>query len=343
MFDRNNMTRARGAAERESLDQGTGRLEESLHVYKVSNSPRVVAWEPLHVSSLYLATQDSVHQYTGASSRHVSWTNNNPRVSHISSLVTCNTHVSAHVMTGSDDGCVRVWDQDQRLVTGWVVMPELVPVSLSGPRVSCGLVMDWSQHNMSLVTGGDSRNIRIWDCASEMKVCDIPTQLDTCITCIQTGNRENRHVTAVSFGDGHVKLFDTRSRQSVMTVREHKQMVLGIKLQAGSSGHTLLSGCADGVVKVWDIRRQSSLMSHDTGHPSISLDIHPIVEVVVVAHTNGQLVMHSTLDGKVINVIRPPTTRQHHSLTCLRFHPNLLQLAAASSDNTVSVFGYRKY
>ena len=129
-------------------------------MYKVSNSQaRVVAWEPLHVSSLYLATQDSVHGYTGA--RHVSWTNNNPRVSHISSLVTCNTHVSAHLMTGSDDGCVRVWDQDQRLVTGWVVMPELVPVSLSGPRVSCGLVMDWSQHNMSLVTGGDCRHIRM--------------------------------------------------------------------------------------------------------------------------------------------------------------------------------------
>ena len=70
---------------------------------------------------------------------------------------------------------------------------------------------------------------------------------------------------------------------------------------------------------MWDIRRQSSLMSHDTGQPSISLDLHPSVEVVVVAHTNGQLVMHSTLDGKVINVIRPPTTRQHHSLTCLRW------------------------
>ena len=70
---------------------------------------------------------------------------------------------------------------------------------------------------------------------------------------------------------------------------------------------------------VWDLRCQSSLMSHDTGQPSISLDLHPSVEVVVVAHTNGQLVMHSTLDGKVINVIRPPTTRQHHSLTCLRW------------------------
>ena len=162
----------------------------------------------------------------------MSWTNNNPQVSHISSLVTCNTHVSTHLMTGSDDGCVRVWDQDQRLVTGWVVMPELVPVSLSGPRVSCGLVMNWSLYNMSLVTGGDSRNIRIWDCASEMKVCDMPTQLDTCITCIQTGNMENRHV----------KLFDTGLRQSVMTVREQEQIEMDIKFQAGSLGHTLLSG-----------------------------------------------------------------------------------------------------
>ena len=42
--------------EKISLLQGTGRLEESLHVYKMSISPRVVAWEPFHVSSLYLAT-----------------------------------------------------------------------------------------------------------------------------------------------------------------------------------------------------------------------------------------------------------------------------------------------
>ena len=40
-------------------------------------------------------------------------------------------------------------------------------------------------------------------------------------------------------------------------------------------GHTLLSGCADGVVRVWDMRRQASLMTHDTGQPTISLDIHP--------------------------------------------------------------------
>ena len=107
----------------------------------------------------------------------MSWSNGNPRVSHISSLVTCNSHVSANLMVGSDDGCVRVWaleSEDARghvseaarghvsepprasQVTGWLVMPELVPQSLSsGSRVSCGLQMAWDQQSMTLMAGGD--------------------------------------------------------------------------------------------------------------------------------------------------------------------------------------------
>ena len=42
----------------------------------------------------------------------MSWANGNPRASHISSLVTCNSHVSANLVVGSDDGCVRVWSLD---------------------------------------------------------------------------------------------------------------------------------------------------------------------------------------------------------------------------------------
>ena len=40
-------------------------------------------------------------------------------------------------------------------MTGWLVMPELVPQSMSAARLSCGLQLAWSQHNMSLIAGGD--------------------------------------------------------------------------------------------------------------------------------------------------------------------------------------------
>ena len=48
--------------------------------------------------------------------------------------------------------------------------------------------------------------MRLWDCAREARVCDLATQLDTCVTCIQSGHTDSRHVAAVSFGDGHVKV-----------------------------------------------------------------------------------------------------------------------------------------
>jgi len=340
MYDRNDRTRDRASAERNSLDQGTGKLDESLAIHRTVGSARVVSWES-YTSNLYVATRDTVHFYTDTG--HVSWSNGNPRVSNISCLATCNSHVSPNLIVGSDDGCARVWTVDEsggRHVTGWVVMPELVPISCSGPRVNCGLQLAWNQHNLTLIAGGDSKNLRIWDCNTEMKVADVPTQLDTCVTSIYTGVSDNKHLAAVSFADGHVKLFDTRSRGSVMRVREHKQMVLGVKLQAGSS---LISGCGDGVIKVWDIRKQSSLHTWDTGSGIISFDIHATCPLVSMAHSNGQLSLYSTLDGKMVNIVKQQPTRVLSSTTCLRFHPNLLQLAAASSDNTVSVFGYRKY
>ena len=136
--------------------------------------PRVLAWES-YTNGLYTATQDTVHFYSDSS--HVAWSNGNPRRSHISSLVTCNSHVSTNLMVGSDDGCVRVWSLKESQessghvtgngnghvtsrgsqVTGWLVMPELVPQSISSgsQRVSCGLQMAWDQHSMTLMAGGD--------------------------------------------------------------------------------------------------------------------------------------------------------------------------------------------
>ena len=57
-----------------------------------------------------LLLQDAVHWYRDT--RHATWSNTNPRVSHVSSLATCNSHVAARVLTASDDGCVRVWAVD---------------------------------------------------------------------------------------------------------------------------------------------------------------------------------------------------------------------------------------
>ena len=52
------------------------------------------------------------------------------------------------------------------------------------------------------------------------------------------------------------------------------------------------------------MRRQASSLTLDTGQPSISLDIHPSCQLMALAHTNGQLSIHDTGDGRVLNIIR---------------------------------------
>jgi regulator-associated protein of mTOR len=49
-----------------------------------------------------------------------------------------------------------------------------------------GLVMSWEQRTQNLVVTGDVRIIRLWDAESELKVQDIPTGADCCVSSIST-------------------------------------------------------------------------------------------------------------------------------------------------------------
>merc|ERR1712192_43615 len=73
------------------------------------------------------------------------------------------------------------------LVTGWHLAPELVPQSLSGGRVSVGLVMAWDQRGGLLAGAGDLRVVRLWDCTSETKLADLPTASESFVTCLDLG------------------------------------------------------------------------------------------------------------------------------------------------------------
>ena len=348
MFDRNEVTRLRAGEERASLEEGSGRLDESLATFRLGGPCTALAWETF-TTGLYVAARDSVTHY--GESGQTCWSNGNPRATQISSLLTLNSQLAGLVLVGSDDGVCRVWrwspESGHSQVTGWVLAPDLVPLSLAGGRVSYGLQAGWSQQLCHLVAGGDSRLVRVWDCTAEQRIADLSTGLDSCVTCIETAGPRN--IVTATFGDGHIKMFDYRARpNSVMTFREHRQLVLSV-VQTEQQ-HRLVSGCADGLVKVWDLRRQSSVATIETGQPAVSLDIHPSAPVFSVSSGGPQ---HNLsvwgLDGKMINIVRPghrPSTTSTTSTTSLnniKCHPTLIRLAAAGSEHSLAVWGYRKY
>ena len=72
-----------------------------------------------------------------------------------------------------------------------------------------GLVMDWEQHSGMLLASGDVRSIRVWDTEREMKVQDMPTGADSCVTSL-TVNGAGRSALVAGCGDGSVRLYDRR-------------------------------------------------------------------------------------------------------------------------------------
>ncbi|RLV92072.1 hypothetical protein DV515_00013959 [Chloebia gouldiae] len=102
------------------------------------------------------------------------------------------------------------------------------------------MVVDWEQETGLLMTSGDVRIIRIWDTDREMKVQDIPTGADSCVTSLSCDS--HRSLIVAGLGDGSIRVFDRRMALSecrVMTYREHTAWVLKAYLQKHPEGNIM--------------------------------------------------------------------------------------------------------
>merc|ERR1711892_393627 len=124
-----------------------------------------------------------------------------------------------------------------------------------------------------------------------------------------TGSGEQQgadNLIAAAFSDGIIKLFDPRLQPSaarVMLLREHHQQVLCIRAQ--SSGK-MVSGCAGGSIKIWDLRKQASVVNVDTQQQFGLLDIHQSAPIFTGWSRNPQQVgVYSLLEGTLLNQIMP--------------------------------------
>ena len=102
-----------------------------------------------------------------------------------------------------------------------------------------GVVMDWKQSGGSLLVGGDSRIIRVWDAHTETQVLvsitsyyqnifsshlyhlfrqDLDTNADSPVTAMMSDHGTSTTFVA-SFADGEVKVFDRRLEEEDAVVR----------------------------------------------------------------------------------------------------------------------------
>nr|CAD7603780.1 unnamed protein product [Timema genevievae] len=339
----------RQEAKEEQSRISTGKLEHQVFNTRSPQPPSVIRFHP-YETHIVVAGRDSFGIWDWLSGAKLNYCNNRAsRNSRITSLDFINNHDVSLLLVGSDDGTIRVWSnyvskqsQEPVLVTAWQALSDVQPVTKS-PTAGAGMVSSWDQRSQRLVVSGDVRVIRLWDADTELKIQDIPTGAECCVTSIATDLSESC-LTLVGCGDGSVRLFDDRvppHESRVMTWREHTGWVVDVSLRTESQGTGMaVSGCVAGDVRLYDLRRNSSVSTCQTSQGMTTMSVHSAANTFACGSVNQYISVYN-MAGVSLNTIK------YHEgfmgprigpVSCLQFHPHRVCLAAGSMDNSISIY-----
>ncbi|KAG9473482.1 hypothetical protein GDO78_004012 [Eleutherodactylus coqui] len=288
--------------------------------------------------------------------------NGNPRYTRITSMEYLNGQDCSLLLTATDDGAIRVWknfadlEKNPEMVTAWQGLSDMLPSTRGGlaRRVSiyldrskqggAGMVVDWEQETGLLITSGDVRIIRLWDTDREMKVQDIPTGADSCVTSLSCDS--HRSLIVAGLGDGSVRIFDRRMSQNdcrVMTYREHTAWVVKTHLQKETDGN-ILSVSVNGDVRCFDPRIPESISTLQIVKGLTALDYHPQADLFACGSMNQFIAIYNG-SGELISNIKYYDGfmgQRIGAISCLSFHPHWPHLAVGSNDYYMSIYSVEK-
>ncbi|KAI0385234.1 raptor N-terminal caspase like domain-containing protein [Hypomontagnella monticulosa] len=274
------------------------------------------------------------------------FSNGNPEGSKISDMTFINEDDTAFLMTGSSDGVLRVYrnydtPKKTELASAWRALTHMVP-----SNVNSGMVFDWQQVTGNVLVAGDVRVIRVWAAAYETCIMDIPARSGSCVTSL-TSDQMTGNIFVAGFGDGAVRVFDTRLRPQESMVKKWKddsdrQWIRNVHMQRGGQ-RELLSASRNGKVKLWDIRMDSPLRviqaTRDTLRTASTHEHLPVFSVGTSAHT----VKVFNFDGHELSRMEPYSSflQQNRGapISATAFHPHRMILGcAARGDHHVNLF-----
>jgi regulator-associated protein of mTOR len=200
------------------------------------------------------------------------FSNGNPEGSKISDLQFINEDDQAFLLTGASDGVVRIYrnyDSEKKVevAAAWRALTHLVP-----SNINSGMVLDWQQVTGRLLVAGDVKVIRVWVAASELCLVDIPARSGSCVTSL-TSDQMTGNVFVAGFGDGAIRVFDSRIHPKEAMVKKWKDesdkvWITNVHMQRGGQ-RELLSASRNGKVKLWDIRMDKPLRTIRTTNQTL--------------------------------------------------------------------------
>ncbi|XP_074928010.1 regulatory-associated protein of mTOR isoform X3 [Chelonoidis abingdonii] len=353
-------TRVRKQAQK-IIQKGISRLDDQIFLNRNPGVPSVVKFHPF-TPCIAVADKDSICFWDWEKGEKLDYFHNgNPRYTRITAMEYLNGQDCSLLLTATDDGAIRVWknfadlEKNPEMVTAWQGLSDMLPTTRGlARRVSiyldrskqggAGMVVDWEQETGLLMTSGDVRIIRIWDTDREMKVQDIPTGADSCVTSLSCDS--HRSLIVAGLGDGSIRVYDRRMALSecrVMTYREHTAWVVKAYLQKHPEGN-IMSVSVNGDVRFFDPRMPESVKVLQIVKGLTALDIHPQANLFACGSMNQFTAIYNG-NGELINNIKYYDGfmgQRVGAISCLAFHPHWPHLAVGSNDYYISVYSVEK-
>ncbi|XP_070249459.1 regulatory-associated protein of mTOR isoform X1 [Myotis yumanensis] len=343
------------------IQRGITRLDDQIFLNRNPGVPSVVKFHPF-TPCVAVADKDSICFWDWEKGEKLDYFHNgNPRYTRVTAMEYLNGQDCSLLLTATDDGAIRVWknfadlEKNPEMVTAWQGLSDMLPTNRGLARKvsiyldhskqgGAGMVVDWEQETGLLMSSGDVRIVRIWDTDREMKVQDIPTGADSCVTSLSCDSQ--RSLIVAGLGDGSVRVYDRRMALSecrVMTFREHTAWVVKACLQKRPEGH-IVSVSVNGDVRFFDPRMPESVSVLQIVKGLTALDIHPQANLIACGSVNQFTAVYSGT-GELINSIKYYDGfmgQRVGAISCLAFHPHWPHLAVGSNDYYMSVYSVEK-
>ncbi|KAL4676867.1 hypothetical protein H8957_008535 [Semnopithecus entellus] len=327
------------------IQKGITRLDDQIFLNRNPGVPSVVKFHPF-TPCIAVADKDSICFWDWEKGEKLDYFHNgNPRYTRVTAMEYLNGQDCSLLLTATDDGAIRVWknfadlEKNPEMVTAWQGLSDMLPTTRGA-----GMVVDWEQETGLLMSSGDVRIVRIWDTDREMKVQDIPTGADSCVTSLSCDS--HRSLIVAGLGDGSIRVYDRRMALSecrVMTYREHTAWVVKASLQKRQDGH-IVSVSVNGDVRIFDPRMPESVNVLQIVKGLTALDIHPQADLIACGSVNQFTAIYNG-GGELINNIKYYDGfmgQRVGAISCLAFHPHWPHLAVGSNDYYISVYSVEK-
>lgn len=271
---------------------------------------------------------------------------------HDDHVITCLQFCGSRIVSGSDDGTLKVWSALsgkclRTLVghTGGVWSSQLsgnVIVSGSTDRTlkvwnadtgQCmhtlyghsSTVRCMDMHDNTVVSGSRDGTLRVWDTSSGNCLHVLVGHL-AAVRCVKY---DGRRVVSGAY-DFLVKVWDPETEQCIHTLQGHTNRVYSLQFD----GVYIVSGSLDTSIRVWHVETGQCLHTL-IGHQSLTSGMELKNNTLVSGNADSTVKIWDITSGQCLQTLAGPNKHQS-AVTCLQFNSRFV--ITSSDDGTVKIW-----